>query len=70
MGINKSSLLLREEEIAQIQEATGCKCTIIVFVKSKILFTTFRNVLHPQKWRKLYFLISMNVSYIKLNFDL
>lgn len=22
---NKSSLLLREEEIAQIQEATGCK---------------------------------------------
>lgn len=24
---NRSSLLLREEEIAQIQEETGCKCT-------------------------------------------
>ena len=25
---NKSSLLLREEEILQIQEETGCKCNI------------------------------------------
>lgn len=27
---NKSSLLLREEEIAQIQEATGCELKIII----------------------------------------
>lgn len=26
---NKSSLLLREEEIAQIQEETGCKLTCL-----------------------------------------
>jgi len=28
---NRSSLLLREEEIAQIQEETGCKDYIILF---------------------------------------
>lgn len=32
---NKSSLLLREEEIAQIQEETGCKSKVIEFNRTK-----------------------------------
>lgn len=44
---NKSSLLLRQEEIAQIQEDTGCKCNLFFVVSnaviSSVIFTSPRN---------------------------
>lgn len=30
---NRSSLLLRDEEIAQIQEETGCKSRLLIFLE-------------------------------------
>lgn len=52
---NKSSLLLREEEIAQIQEETGCKCGINLSTLSNRKTFPFSNE-HTQKRRLMSFL--------------
>lgn len=50
---NKSSLLLREEEILQIQEETGCKCNNWTLFDCDLqIFHIFFNF--PRKKRKLY----------------
>lgn len=67
---NRSSLLLREEEIAQIQTETGCKFFIVVrsctlYFINKINFHTYKWFLilyssHNSKLKCDYFLVTPN----------
>lgn len=68
---NRSSLLLREEEIAQIQEETGCKLNKLYYLpplKIWLLYLLLVNVSRTfsKKKKNLFFCLQISISSIKV----